>query len=274
MVKLAIRNAAVPRTPCPRSRRSTLPDFARLSVMAMMIQPIEVLADRRGYDDLPEVAAGETHFPHDRRHDLDRGDRQRGAEEKRGEKTLVGMRQQAFRHELAEREAAGERHGDAGERDAQRRFADPSHQLEVGLHPGEQQQQQDAELRDAVEHGLLLGGLGKRACCRSGSSAPSTEGPSRIPPSNIPMTEGWPIRFMASPRSRPTSISVISCARKMTSEAPPLAPSAAKAAAGQPAPARRAPQAAAAQKSRRSDLEQRRSARSWDRPQSSSPPGA
>ena len=41
MVKLAIRNAAVPRTALPASRRSTLPDCARLSVMAMITQPIE-----------------------------------------------------------------------------------------------------------------------------------------------------------------------------------------------------------------------------------------
>jgi hypothetical protein len=54
------------------------------------------------------------------------------------------------------------------------------------------------------------GVLGKRACCRSGHSAPSSEGPSRMPPSSMPITEGWPIRFMASPRSRPTNISVIS----------------------------------------------------------------
>ena len=44
-----------------------------------------VLADRRGDDDLPEIAAGETHLAHDRRHDLDRGDRQRGAKKQRGE---------------------------------------------------------------------------------------------------------------------------------------------------------------------------------------------
>ena len=46
---------------------------------------------------------------------------------------------------------------DAGERDADRRAADLAHQLEVGLHAGEQQQQQDAELRNGVDHGLLLG---------------------------------------------------------------------------------------------------------------------
>jgi hypothetical protein len=36
------------------------------------------------------------------------------------------------------------------------------------------------------------------------------------------------MRFMTSPRRRPTSISVMSCARKMTSDAPALVPSAAK----------------------------------------------
>jgi hypothetical protein len=40
-----------------------------------------ILADRRGDDDLPEVAAGESHFPHHRGHDLDRGDRECGAQE-------------------------------------------------------------------------------------------------------------------------------------------------------------------------------------------------
>src|SRR5262245_8144939 len=70
---------------------------------------------------------------------------------------------------------------------------------------------------------------GKRACCRSGHSAPSTDGPSMMPPSNIPMTEGWPTRFMASPRRRPTSISMTSWARKMTSEGPLWPPSAAQA---------------------------------------------
>src|SRR6266511_1185262 len=72
------------------------------------------------------------------------------------------------------------------------------------------------------------GALGKMACCKSGHSAPNTDGPSMMPPSSMPITDGWPMRFMASPKRRPTTISVMSWARKMTSEAPPLPPSAAK----------------------------------------------
>ena len=40
------------------------------------------------------------------------------------------------------------------------------HQLEVGLHAGEQQQQQDAELRHAVDHGLLFGSRRKDRALR------------------------------------------------------------------------------------------------------------
>src|SRR5215475_8292510 len=115
-----------------------------------------IFADRRGDDDLSEIAPGEAHFAHDRRHDLDRGNRQSGAEEERREQALIRMRQQRLRHELAKREAANERYSYACNRDAQRRFADRSHELKVGLHPGQQQQQKNAELRDAVEHGFLL----------------------------------------------------------------------------------------------------------------------
>src|SRR5262249_25657482 len=167
----------------------------------------------------------------DRRHDLDRGNRQGGAEEERGEQTVIGMRQRRWRHELAEREAANERYCHACDRDAQRRFADLSHELEVGLHPGQQQQQENAELCDAIEHGFLLGRVRKDGACKAGQSTPSTEGPSTMPPSSIPMTDGWPMRFMTPPRRRPTSISVMSCTRKMTSDAPAWEPSAAQAAA-------------------------------------------
>src|SRR5499427_7624756 len=75
------------------------------------------------------------------------------------------------------------------------------------------------------------GAFGKMACCKAGQSTPSTEGPSTMPPSSIPMTDGWPMRFMTSPRRRPTSISVMSCTRKMTSDAPAEEPCAAPAAA-------------------------------------------
>src|SRR5262249_6107046 len=63
---------------------------------------------------------------------------------------------------------------------------------------------------------------GKIACCTSGSSAPSTEGPSRTPASSWPITAGWPMRTIASPSSRPVSISTPSWATNSDSDdAPP-----------------------------------------------------
>ena len=70
------------------------------------------------------------------------------------------------------------------------------------------------------------GDAGKIACCRSGQRAPRIDGPSRIPASNCPITEGWPIRCMASPRRRPTIMRIRIWARKMISEAPLLSPAA------------------------------------------------
>jgi hypothetical protein len=67
------------------------------------------------------------------------------------------MRKEPLRQELTEHEATNERNCDARDGDAQRRLADRSHKLEVGLHPSQQQQQENAVLRDAVEHGFLLG---------------------------------------------------------------------------------------------------------------------
>src|SRR6185503_9779282 len=49
-----------------------------------------VIDDGRGKDDLTDGSAHEMHFTHDHRHDLDRGDRQSGAEEQRGDQSLAG----------------------------------------------------------------------------------------------------------------------------------------------------------------------------------------
>jgi hypothetical protein len=43
-----------------------------------------------------------------------------------------------------------------------------SHELEVGLHPGQQQQQQNAELRNAVEHRFLFGSARKESVLQLG----------------------------------------------------------------------------------------------------------
>ncbi|MGY3407484.1 hypothetical protein ACVWZV_003597 [Bradyrhizobium sp. GM5.1] len=71
------------------------------------------------------------------------------------------IRQQRIWQEFAERKTAGKGHEDAGNRDRDRGLADLPDQLEVGLHAGQQQQQQDAELRDAVDHRFLLGRFGE-----------------------------------------------------------------------------------------------------------------
>jgi hypothetical protein len=68
---------------------------------------------------------------------------------------------------------------------------------------------------------------GNTACCASGQSAPKTEGPSRMPAISWPMTAGWPMRCMASPRSRPTRSSTTIWTRNTTSEGPDLPASAA-----------------------------------------------
>ena len=46
--------------------------------------------------------------------------------------------------------------------------ADPLHQLQIGLHAGQQQQHQDAELRDRIDHALLLGRARKERVLRVG----------------------------------------------------------------------------------------------------------
>ena len=115
-----------------------------------------VVDDRRGDDDLAEGAAHEVQFAHRHRDDLDRRDRQRGAEKQRRHQPLVGVGQHLVGQQLAEDDAARERQADAGERDAERGGPVLGHQGQVGFHPGQQQQHQDAELRDGIDHALLL----------------------------------------------------------------------------------------------------------------------
>ena len=69
---------------------------------------------------------------------------------------LVGFRQHCGGQQLAEREPAGEGHYDPRGRGADGGTPRLSNQPEVGLHPGQQQQHQDAKLRDGIDHGLLL----------------------------------------------------------------------------------------------------------------------
>ena len=106
-------------------------------------------------DDLPQVATHEIHFANDDRDDLHRRDGKRGAEKDRGDEAGIRPGQEFGRQELAERKAAGERYGDAGERGGDRRAADAAHHLQVGLHAGEEQEHQHAKLGNCVEHAFL-----------------------------------------------------------------------------------------------------------------------
>ena len=47
------------------------------------------------------------------------------------------------------------------------------------------------------------GAPGNSWWCSSGTSAPSTEGPSSTPAMICPMTGGWPMRCISSPAMRP-----------------------------------------------------------------------
>jgi hypothetical protein len=76
------------------------------------------------------------------------------------------MRQQALRQKLAEREATGKGHDDPGDRDRDGGTADLADQRQVGFHAGKQQQQQDAELRQPVDQGLLFAGRRKNRVLR------------------------------------------------------------------------------------------------------------
>ena len=74
------------------------------------------------------------------------------------------------------------------------------------------------------------GVFGKIAACASGQIQPNSDGPRMMPASSSPITEGWPIRCMISPRPRPTAISSTICATSRNSDGPAALPVSAPAA--------------------------------------------
>jgi hypothetical protein len=74
---------------------------------------------------------------------------------------------------------------------AHRRPAHAAQQRHVGLRAGEQQEQQDAELRKSADHRLLLGRGRKQQLLRLRPD--QAEDPSTIPAISWPLAAGWPI---------------------------------------------------------------------------------
>src|SRR4029077_13165902 len=135
--------------------------------------------------------------------------------------------QEAVRQHLAQSHPTDERNDDAHQRSKYGGAAGLSHQLEVSLHSGEQKQQQDAELRDPIDHRLLFGVFWKERVLGVWKQQ-SEEAPSSRPAINWPMTAGWRSRTMASPSIRPTSMRTTISPMKIASDGP-FPPSAAKA---------------------------------------------
>ena len=194
-----------------RSARSTLPCSARLKMIAMMIQPMVSSTIAEARITWPTIAAHEVHLAHHRRDDLHRGDRQRGAEEQRRDQPLVGIAAAAI--------PAGTRRARSRRRTARRcRSSEmlearlpPSHQPEIGLHAGQQQQQQDAELRDRVDHRLLLVGGRKERVLQVGQQrAEHRRTEHEAGHQHAPSRRAGRCASIASPSSRPTSISTTS----------------------------------------------------------------
>ena len=140
-----------------------------------------IVDDRGGHDDLAERAPHEVHLADRHRDDLDRRDRQRRAEEQRRDQAMIGVRQHAVGQELADQNAAQERHRDPGERNAECGAAGLADQREVGFHPGQQQQHQDAELPDGADHAALLVGAGKQRVLQSGGQRAKDARPEQNP---------------------------------------------------------------------------------------------
>ena len=130
--------------------------------------PNGVVDDRRCKDDLADRAAHEIHLADYGGNDLDRGDRQRRAKKERSNQAFAGVRQHGVRQCFPECNTTYERHDDACERRNRGRAARPPDQPQIGLHAGEQQQHQHPELRNRIEHRLLLFCGGKNGVLKVG----------------------------------------------------------------------------------------------------------
>ena len=147
----------------------------------------------------------EVHVAHHARHDLDRGNRQRDPEERRGRQPAALVRDERGGQPRPSARPGEERNCDPRQGDAQRRPAQPLHQ------PGSLSMPVSASRRRMPNSpnawsAAFAAGSGERARARAcGETAPRREGPSRMPATSCPSTGGWPRRCAASPRRRAAS---------------------------------------------------------------------
>ncbi len=177
-----------------------------------------VVDDRSRDNDLSDIAPHEIHFADDDGDDFDGRDRQRGAEEQRCHQTRFRMRQQALRQKFAERKAADEGHDNAGNRYRRRGAADFRTSLRSVSMPVSSNSSRMPNCAMPSIRAFCSPDGGKIAAWAEGHSQPNREGPSSSPPSNSPITEGWPIRCISSPSPRPTAIRSAIWARRMNSD--------------------------------------------------------
>ena len=115
------------------------------------------------------------------------------------------MRKQGLRQNLAERETADERDHDPRNRYRGGRTAYLADQLEVRFHSCQQQQQQDAELRDALDQRFLFGRGWKDRGVRGGPE-PSEQGRAKQQAAQQFADHGWltdPLHDFAESASDP-----------------------------------------------------------------------
>ena len=158
MVRLAAINSAVPSTARPTDQTSSLPADASPNATAMMTQPI--VSSR--------IADATMIWPRSRRmkfisrttiatiftEEIDSAVPRKIAVTSRAS----GLGRSAAGSISPSAKPHGERQRHSGNGNGHGGAADPLDELQVGFHAGEQQQQQDAELRNGIEHALLFGG--------------------------------------------------------------------------------------------------------------------
>jgi hypothetical protein len=110
-----------------------------------------------------------------------------------------------------------------------RRPPDPLHQPQIGLHAGQQQQHQDAELRNRVEHAVLRGRLRKKRVLQVGPDQAEHGGTEQQPAEQLSHDRRLAYSLHQFAETAATSSRTPRSAKKIASDRPGIFPSAANA---------------------------------------------